>query len=184
MYAERCCCCCSAQRGCARVGQPRVGGKRWESAACAAPAGCPKLPDFLSAAAHRRGATAQAAVVVQRPTPPCHPQSSIPPSPPPPHTHPTHPHTHSPHPPPTHPPTHPHHHHHHHTPTPTPTPTRARPPAHYVTAAAHHPWDNRSRLLFFRGAATGDRNLTDPDLSLDYPELLDVQVGAAAHDCF
>ncbi|PSC71797.1 O-glucosyltransferase 1 [Micractinium conductrix] len=43
-------------------------------------------------------------------------------------------------------------------------------------AAAHHPWDNRSRLLFFRGAATGDRNLTDPDLSLDYPELLDVQL--------
>lgn len=45
-----------------------------------------------------------------------------------------------------------------------------------LAAAERHPWADRSALLFFRGAATGDRNLTDSDLSLSYPELLDVQV--------
>jgi hypothetical protein len=30
--------------------------------------------------------------------------------------------------------------------------------------------------MFFRGAATGERNLTDPDLAAEYPALLDIQV--------
>ena len=37
---------------------------------------------------------------------------------------------------------------------------------------------NSSQLLFFRGASTGERNRTDPELREYYPDLLDVQVGA------
>lgn len=43
-------------------------------------------------------------------------------------------------------------------------------------AARQHPWERRSSLLFFRGASTGGRNLTDPQLSEAHPDLLDVKV--------
>lgn len=43
-------------------------------------------------------------------------------------------------------------------------------------AAARHSWGGRLPLLFFRGAATGDRNVTDPELSRAFPEVMDVQV--------
>lgn len=43
-------------------------------------------------------------------------------------------------------------------------------------AARQHPWAQRSSLLFFRGASTGGRNWTDPQLSEAHPDLLDVKV--------
>eukprot|EP00887_Chlorella_sp_A99_P005964 scaffold29.g5964.t1 len=43
-------------------------------------------------------------------------------------------------------------------------------------AAERWPWTARARRLFFRGAATGERNLTSPDLSDEFPDLLDVRL--------
>ena len=47
---------------------------------------------------------------------------------------------------------------------------------HLLPAAKQRPWGKRSGRMFFRGAATGERNLTDPDLAAEYPDLLDIQV--------
>lgn len=44
-------------------------------------------------------------------------------------------------------------------------------------AAGSQPWERRRPALFFRGAATGQRNQSlDPDLSADYPGVLDIQL--------
>lgn len=50
------------------------------------------------------------------------------------------------------------------------------PTASLAGAAGSRPWEGRSRALFFRGAATGQRNDSlDIRLPTEYPGVLDVQ---------